>query len=218
MGRKQRKRQRNAKEGDTPAAMRRPRRQLIPWRERARQVLTQLREFARDRAGDEIEAFLQKTFGENGQEPDVHDLQRAFDDYVCAVGSAGENRSLVRAFVEESGDLQVDERDLLKSWEQERRRRVFLLDRCTRDRIELWAPLAGGREVLHLIEKMPPARAAALKRGTVVIATSAPFGSRKIVVGQMEIYEGDDAIEMYRAEVRDEGRIWHDMPPPAPVA
>ena len=122
-------------------------------------------------------------------------------------------------FVEEAGgDLQVEERGQLPTWETERRRRVYLLERCHRDRMELWDPLAGGREVLHLIEKMPPARAAAMRRGTVVIATSAPLGQRRIVLGQMEIYEGEDAVAMYRDQVRGEDRIWRDLPPAAPIA
>lgn len=221
MGRKQRRRHREGQGQATPAAMRRPRRQIIPWRERAREVLGRLREQARERAGDEIEAYMRQRFGDAAADVGVHDLQQAFDDYLCAPGSAGqgsagEGRSLVRAFAEEADDLQAEERSQLPTWETDRRRRVYLLDCCFRDRLDLWDPIAGGRAVLHLIEKMPPARVAALRRGTVVIATSAPFGQRRIILGQMEIYEGEDALTMCRDEVRGEGRIWHDLPPAAP--
>ncbi len=199
-------------------AGRRTRRAPLPWRERAREVLLTLREWARDRDGPGIEAFLRTRLGDDAADASVADLQRLFDDFLCAPGSGGKERSLIRAFAEEHEDLTKDERDLLPSWETERTRKVCLLDRAHRDRLDLWDPVGGGRIVLHLLEKMPPARAAALSRGAVIIATWAPWNGRRIALGQIEIYDDDNAIEMYRNAVRDEDRPWTDLPAATPIA
>lgn len=217
MGRKQRRRKGGrGGRGAGAAAVGRKRRAPVPWRERAREVLRALREYARERYAEVLEAHLTARFGDGADEASVADLQVAFDDYVCAKGGAGDGRSIIQAFVEDSSDLQAQERESLPTWETERTRRVYVLDRAHRDRMDLWDPLAGGRAVLHLIEKMPPAGAAALRRGTVVIASSAPWIQRRIVLGSLEMYEADDAVEMYRREVRESGRTWHELPPLAP--
>jgi len=218
MGRKQRRRRGGGRAGRGAGAstVGRKRRAPVPWRERAREVLRALRDYARDGFADVIEAHLAARFGDAADEVSVSDLQIAFDDFVCAKGSAGDGRSILQAFVEASADLQAQEREALPTWETERTRRVYLLDRAHRDRMDLWDPIAGGRAVLHLIEKMPPAGAAALRRGTVVIASSAPWVQRRIILGALEMYEADDAVDMYRREVRESGRTWHELPPLAP--
>jgi hypothetical protein len=217
MGRKQRRRKGGrAGRGSGATAVGRKRRAPVPWRERAREVLRALREYARERYGEVIEAHLAARFGDEAGDASVADLQLAFDDFVCVKGGAGDGRSIVQAFVEDSTDLPSQERESLPKWETERARRVYLLDRAHRDRMDLWDPIAGGRAVLHLIDKMPPAGAAALRRGTVVIASSAPWVQRRIVLGSLEMYEADDAVEMYRREVRESGRTWHELPPLAP--
>ena len=217
MGRKRRR----GKGGGSTATAGRSRPALIPWRERARDVLARLREFARQGWASSLEQFLAARFGDGAAEASVTDLQDAFDDYVCAPGSAGDEetpaRSILRVFVDEEKDLDAEERRILPTWEAERSRRVYLLDHAHRDRLELWDPLEGGRTVLHLVEKLPAAAAAALGRGTVVVATSAPWAKRRIVLGQLELYDADDAVEMYRREVRGGGRMWHDLPPPPPA-
>jgi hypothetical protein len=189
----------------------------VPWRERAREVLARLRAFARDREPEALETFLRGLFGEPSDVPPDADLERAFDDYVAAPGSAGEGRSLARAFAEEAEGLEAEERRDLPRWETERRRRVYLLDRAARERLDLWDPLTADRVVLHLLERLPAARAAALERGAVVVASSAPWGTRQVAIGRLELYEEDEAIRMYRREVVSSGRIWNDLPPPAPT-
>lgn len=215
------RKRRRGKGGGSTATAGRARAGLVPWRERARDVLARLRAFARDGWADALEQYLGARFGDAAAETSLSDLQIAFDDFVCGPGSAGEEehptRSILRVFVDEAPDLDPEERRLLPTWEAERERRVYLLDRAHRDRLELWDPLAGGRTVLHLIEKLPAAAAAALGRGTVVVATSAPWSKRRIVLGQLELYDADDAVEMYRGEVRAGGRMWHELPPPAPA-
>ena len=71
--------------------------------------------------------------------------------------------------------------------------------------------------MVHLIEKMTPGRVAGLKRGSAVVATSVPWAGRRVALGQVEIYEEDAAIDLYRREVRQGGRVWSDLPPPAPL-
>ena len=215
------RRRRRGKSGGPTAVAGRSRPVLVPWRERARDVLARLRGFARDGWGSSLERYLAARFGDAAKETSVSDLQTAFDDYVCGTGSAADEehptRSILAVFADEERDLDAKERALLPTWEVERKRQVYLLDRPHRDRLELWDPLAEGRLVIHLVEKLPAAAAAALSRGTVVVATSAPWGKRRIVLGQLELYDAEDAVEMYRAEVRADGRMWHDLPPPAPA-
>lgn len=223
------RKRRRSKNGGSTATAGRTRPVLVPWRERSRAVLARLRAFARDGWADALERFLTARFGEAVAEASVSDLQTAFDDYVCTPGSAGDDhapeqavegapaRSILRVFVDEEQDLDAEERRILPTWETERTRRVYLLDHAHRDRLALWDPLAGGRTVLHLIDKLPAAAAAALSRGTVVVATSAPWAKRRIVLGQLELYDTDDAVEMYRGEVRQGGRMWHDLPPSTPA-
>jgi len=216
MGRRNRRRGRGGEGAATSAGRRAA---LVPWRERVREVLARLRDYARDGWAEPIETVLAAHFGDAAPEASVADLQLAFDDYVCAPGSAGDEagRSIVVSFAEEEGELQLAERESLKRWPAERSRRVYLLDRAARDRLDLWDPLAGGRIVLHLVERLPAAAAAALPRGTVVVASSVPWAQRRIVLGPLEMYEDADAIEMYRREVRQGGRHWHELPPPVPA-
>ena len=196
----------------------RPLRSIVPWRERVRDVLVRLREYGRAHRGPEIEAGLRERFGAEAGAADVADLQRAFDDWLCVPGALEDGRSLVRAFAEEEPDLTAEERQSLPLWEEERTHRVYLLDRGSRERLDLWDPIAGGRVGIQLVEKMTPGRAAALRRGCVVTATSAPWAGRRIALGRVEIYDGDDAIDLYRKQVRQGGRVWHDLPPAAPVS
>lgn len=215
MGRRNRRRGKGGGSAAT-AAGRRP--ALVPWRERVREVLLRLREFARDGWGEAIESFLAARFGDGAASASVSDLQTAFDDYVCAPRSAGgeDGRAIVSVFADEDGSLPLAERESLGRWPAERSRRVYLLDRAGRDRLDLWDPIAGGRLVLHLVERLPAAAAAALPRGTVVVAASVPWAQRRVVLGAVEMYEDEDALEMYRREVRQGGRHWHELPPPTP--
>ena len=200
----------------TAEAPRNGKKPLVPWRDRAREVLTRLRSFAKDRFGFEIEAFLREGYGDALGETPVPDLERAFDDFVCASGSGGDGRSVLATWIGEDEALELDERRQLLTWEKERARCVYLLDRCQRDQMELWDPVHGGRVTVQLLERMSKGRVAELSRGTVVIATTAPWGARTIALGPVEIYGDDDAINLYRKEVRELGRLWHELPAPTP--
>jgi len=203
---------------DTQA--KRERTPIVSWRERAQAVLFALRDHAKRTRGPEIEAWLHERFGDAVATTDVADLELAFDAFVCTPGSAGEeagNRSIVRAFAEDAPDLEDEERQQLPTWEGACTRRVHLLDRCHRDRLDLWDPVAGDRLTLHLLEKMAKGRVAELARGTVVIATSLPWGTRLLALGRVEIYDEGEAVALYRREVRESGRHWHDLPAPTPA-
>ncbi|MHC5011389.1 MAG: hypothetical protein ACYTG6_10620 [Planctomycetota bacterium] len=217
MGRKNRRRKREPQKGDRASAVAaRGRPALVPWRERLRELLSGLRAWARETQPEALEAHLRAVYGEPEVVPPDADLSRAFDDYVCAPGTAGDGRSLVCTFAEESPDLSAEERKELVAWEQERMRRVYLLDRCFRDRAELWDPLADARLLVHLLEKLPGGRVAALRRGAVMVAVTVPWGGKTVALPPLEIYDDDEAVALYRREVRNGGRVWHDLPAPAP--
>ncbi len=198
-----------------PATAERP--ALVSWRERAREVLARLREHARETQGPALEASLRNRFGDEADGAPVADLETAFDDLICTPGTAGDPRSIVRQFAEEADDLEAHERTTLPLWETERRRRVYLLDRGHRDVLELWDPVRAERLTLHLLERLAPGRLMGLRRGAAVVATAAPLAARQVALGQVEIYDDDEAVHLYRKAVRDGGRTWHDLPPPAPV-
>jgi hypothetical protein len=189
---------------------------LVSWRDRTQQVLRALRDYSRQRQGGAIEEYLRRRFGEPSEVPLDVDLERAFDDFVCAEGTAGDARSLVLAFAEEDADLAPEERESLRRWPTERTRRVCLLDRAYRERLDLWDPVRAARVPLQLLERLPAARAAELVRGSVVIALSAPWGHRLVALGAVEFYEDDEAATLYRREVLQSDRVWHDLPVPAP--
>lgn len=191
--------------------------EIVPWRQRAREIIRRLREFARDRAGTEIEVYLRRRFGDAAATTPVAELERAFDDYVCAPGTPEDGRSLVRMFAEETEDLEAEERRFLPLWESERRRGVFLLDQAHRDQLVLWDPLHADRVTMQLLERLPRGRVAGLERGAVVLATIAPLEHRVVALGEIELYDSDDAIKLFRQEVREQGRVWHDLPKPLPT-
>ena len=189
---------------------------LVSWRHRAREVFARLREDARSRQGAALEAHLRARFP--GDPPSDADLERAFDDLVCTPKSAGDERSLVKAFAEEAPDLDPAERESLKRWEAERTRLVAVLDRAARERLDLWDPVRSGRVLLHLLDLLPAGRAAALPRGAVVVAVSVPWLRWTVALGPLEVYEDEEAIALFRREVRASGRIWHDLPAAAPTS
>lgn len=201
----------------TTAAPPREKKPLVVWRDRADEVVGRLRAYAKERYGFEIEAFLREGFGDGVEQASVRDLEQAFDDFVCTSGSAGDGRSILAAWIGEDEALDLEERRQLLTWENERHRRVYLLDRGQRDHLELWDPVRGGRATVQLLDRLPKGRLAALDRGTVVIATTAPWGTRTIALGPVELYDDDEAISLYRKEVRDLGRLWHELPAPAPA-
>jgi hypothetical protein len=167
------------------------------------------------RAGGAIEAHLRARFP--GEPPPTADLERAFDDHVVAPRAGDDPRPLVRVFAEEGKDLDPAERASLLRWESERHRRVYVLDRAAPERLDLWDPVRGGRVSLHLLDPLPPGRVAALSRGAVVVAVSAPWLRFTVALGPLEIYEDDEAIALFRREVRSGGRLWHDLPAAAPT-
>jgi hypothetical protein len=189
---------------------------IVPWRDRVRRLRDQLRAFARNHYGAVLDTALIERFGNPPRAEHPADLERVEEDLVCTPGSAGDARSILRVFADDGAELVEAERLELLRWEQGRSRGVFLVQRAAADRIEVWDPLEGAGLTLHLLDRLPKARADALSRGSVLTTTFLPFAARVVAVGYLELFEDPRARELFREQVRAGGRNWHDAPPPAP--
>ena len=94
---------------------------------------------------------------------------------------------------------------------------MFLVQRAQRDALEVWDPLEGAPLTLHLLDRLDNDKAASLRRGAVVTASFQPWVARLVAVGPVEIFEAQDALDLFRREVLAAGQSWHDAPPPAPT-
>lgn len=200
--------------GETATA--RERKPIVPWRRRARELLGQLRAWVRDTHGPAAEDYLHLRFGPDAKQTPLGDLERAFDDFIFSRGTAPDGGSLVRLFADEAPELEPAEREEIRAWEESRARGVFLLDRAQRDLLVLWNPLGGDRVTVHLLERMARGYVAGLQRGAVMVVTTMPYGERRIALGEVETWNDPDAIAVYRKEVRESGKDWHDLPRPSP--
>jgi hypothetical protein len=182
---------------------------LVSWKVRVAELGERLLESVRTHGGADLAARL------SACEP--AEAQRLLEGAACTPGALADGRSALRAFAEESTDLEPLEREQLLRWERERRRGVYLVERCFPDVIEAWDPVAAERLVIHLPERLPGARASEVRRGTVVVAVTVPWTTRLLARGQVELWNDPAALALYRTTVRDSGRAWHDLPPPAPT-
>ncbi|MGE0193236.1 MAG: hypothetical protein AB7T63_14470 [Planctomycetota bacterium] len=189
---------------------------LVPWRERVREILAALRRRAQRQHGRALTAWIDERLGEGATARGGSDADRLLDDWIACPGSAGDGRSVAGAHAAEAVDLEPLERDQLRRWERERRRGVFLVQRAQRDALEVWDPLEGAPLVLHLLDRLDAPKASSLRRGAVVTASYQPWVARLVAVGPVEIFEADDALDLFRREVLAAGQAWHDAPPPAP--
>lgn len=194
----------------------RPRPLLVPWKARVAELGARLFAFARDRRGAELEDALRQHLGPQADTAGLAELEHAFEALIVAPGSSGEPLSLLRQFAEQAEGLEPAEREQLLRWERERRRAVYLVERCFPDHLEAWDPVEGARAVIHLPERLPAGRLAAIARGTVVVATTVPWTTRTLARGQVEFWSDPRALPLFRAQVRESGRAWHDLPPAAP--
>jgi hypothetical protein len=190
---------------------------LTPWRDRVRALLAALRQRARSRHEGALQALLRDHLGADTAAHAASDVDRLVDDWIVSSGSAGDGRSLVTAFAAEAADLEPLEREQLRRWERERHRGVFLVQRAGRDALEVWDPLEGAPLTLHLLDRLTPTKMEDLGRGAVVTASFQPWVARLVAVGPVEIFEGADALDLFRREVIASGRSWHEAPPPAPT-
>jgi len=190
----------------------------MPWRERVRALQERLRAFAREHYHEAIQARLEALFGDPPAAEHPADLERAVDNLLTEPGSAGPDLSIVRAFSEGSSDLDAEDRNQVLRWEKERRRGVFVMQRCHPDRMEVWDPLEGAGLTLQLLDRMSGARSAEVRAGTVLTTEYLPYLARLIAVGFIEMYGDDSALKLYREEVRKSGATWHAPPPVAPQA
>lgn len=186
-----------------------PRAALVSWKVRVAEIAGRLLDHAREHVRAAPAA-------ETGDGSDPADADRALEDLACLPGSAGDGRSLLRAFAEEAEGLSPPEREQLLRWERERRRGVYVVERCFPDLVEAWDPLEGARLTFHLPERLPAGRAAEVARGTLVVAVTVPWTTRRLARGRVEFWSDPRALPMYRSEVRGSGRAWHDLPPAAP--
>lgn len=194
----------------------RPRPMLVSWKTRAADLGARLFVFARERRGAELEQALRQLLGPQAEAADAAELERAFEDLIVAPGSSGEALSLLRQFAEQAEGLELAEREQLLRWERERRRAVYLVERCFSDHLEAWDPVEGARTLIHLPDRLPAGRVASIARGTVVVATTVPWTTRTLARGQVEFWTDPRALPLFRAQVRESGRAWHDLPPAAP--
>ena len=189
---------------------------IVPWRDRVRRLRDQLRAFARNHYAAVLDSALIERFGNPPKAEHPADLGRVEEDLVCTPGSAGDARSILRVFADDGAQLEDTERAELLRWEQGRSRGVFLVQRASQDRIEVWDPLEGAGLTLHLLDRLSTARADALPRGSVLTTTFLPFAARVVAVGYLELFEDPRAKELFKEQVRSGGRSWHEAPPPAP--
>lgn len=210
-----------AKAGSRKQRGRRTREPIVPWRDRLRSLLEHVRAAARAQSGPALEAFLTERLGPRAQHEDAHlesDRARAIDAFACLPGSAGGEQSLVRRLAEEAGALEPADRDQLLRWETERRQDVFLLQRAHPDRLEAWDPVEGAGLTLHLLDRIGAGQAAQLVRGTVLTCAYLPYMARLVALPPVEFYAGAEPLGLYREQVKEAGRRWHDAPAPAPTA
>jgi hypothetical protein len=187
-----------------------PRAALVSWKVRVAEIAGCLVERAREHG-------LAPQGAPAGGATDPADEDAALEDAACAPGSAGDGRSLLRAFAEDGDGLSPPEREQLLRWEKERRKAVYLVERCFPDAVEVWDPVEGARLTFHLPDRLPGARASEVARGTLVVATTVPWTTRRLARGRVEFWSDPRALPMYRNEVRSSGRAWHDLPPAAPT-
>lgn len=190
---------------------------LVPWRDRVRDILGALRRRAQRQHARALTAWIDERLGDGATARGGSDVDRLLDDWIALPGSAGDGRSVAVAHAAEADGLEPLERDQLRRWERERRRGVFLVQRAQRDALEVWDPLEGAPLVLHLLDRMDGPKAASLRRGAVVTASYQPWVARLVAVGPVEIFEVEDALDLFRREVLAAGQSWHDAPPPAPT-
>jgi hypothetical protein len=190
---------------------------LVPWYVRASEVLALARAFAQERREAFLAERLAQRYGGAADDVPPADLERAVDDLLREAGGMGDGRSILRAFAEEAGGLETAERAQVLRWERERGRGVYVLDRCHPDFLEAWDPIEGKRVVVHFTESLGRGRAASLRRGTVVTVVTVPWNERRLAEGRVEMFEDEDALRLFRTEVRNAGHPWHDPPAPPPV-
>ncbi len=196
---------------------RRGRAPVVPWFVRAADLLRAARAFACERRDAFLTEALRARFGDGLDALHPADRERATNDLLSLPGGMGDGRSILRAFAEDTAGLEEAERAQVLRWERERRRGVYLLERCHPDLLEAWDPIEGKRAVLHFVESLGRGRAASLRRGTVVTAVTVPWNERLLAEGQVEMFEEEDALRLFRNEVRNAGHAWHDAPAPAPM-
>ncbi|MDJ0975419.1 MAG: hypothetical protein QNJ98_13220 [Planctomycetota bacterium] len=228
--RKRRKRQQAAARGKTtaastatapetteagPPARKEP---IVAWRTAVRRLLDEVRAFAQNRHGEAVDQVLRAHFGDPPEPEHPADLERALDDLIATPGTAGDGRSIAAAYAEAAEDLADLDREQLRRWERERRRGVFLTQNCFADRIEAWDPLEGAGLTLSLLDRLPPARAAEIRPGTVITAVYVPYVARLVAIGLVEMFGDPQAMAMFREQVEASGSTWHDAPPTAPRA
>lgn len=199
---------------DTPAA--RGRAPLVPWRAKVRELLDGMRGFARQQHGKGLETLLKAEFGDPPEAGHEADLERFVDDMITTRGSAGDGRSISSAYAEANADLEPLDRDQVRRWESERRRGVFLVQRCFQDRIEAFDPIEGAALTLHLLDRLPAGRAAEIRTGAVLTTTYLPYVARLVATGLLELFADPEALAMFREQVQQSGATWHEAPPPAP--
>lgn len=200
-------------DAEPPARRKAP---IVAWRASVRGLLDGARAYARNRHGEAVDAVLTAQFGDPPAPEHPADLERVLDDLICTPGTAGDGRSITAAYAEAATDLPELDREQLRRWERERRRGVFLVQRCFADRIEAWDPLEGAGLTLSLLDRLAPGRAAEVGSGTVITATFVPYVARLVAVGLVEMFAETEALALFREQVRASGAAWHDPPPPAP--
>ena len=183
-----------------------------------RNSLGALREWAQLHYGEAIDAFVEARFGSPPAADQPHDIDRSIDDFLCSPGSAGHDRtSIVKAFANKAQSLDDTECTQVVRWARERRRGVFLIQRATRDTLEVWDPLEGAPLSLHLLERIGNARARDIVRGTVAVASYMPWIARLVATGRVEFFDAAEALPLFRRHVEDDGAVWHDLPAVVPT-
>lgn len=191
---------------------------LVPWRTALRRLLDGVRRHARERHPELVEAALAAALDPEAGPEQVPEAERVLDDLIATPGGAGADRSIAESYAAEAEDLPPLDREQLRRWPRERGRGVFLLQRGFPDRLEVWDPIEGAGLTLHLLDRLPRARAAGLPPGCVVTAAHVPYVARLVALGLVEFFLGRDAQAMFREQVHEGGAAWHDPPPPPPRA
>lgn len=199
---------------------------LVPWRTRMTEVQAAVRAWSRLHYAEAIDAWLRERFEDPDAPEHVRDVDQAIDDFVCSVGSSGDDPSILAVWCGQAETGQLAEDDgggtdpetvaQARRWERERHRGVFLLQRGQRDQLALWDPLEGAPLTLHLLSKLPAREAEALVRGTVVTAVYQPWMARLVAVGT-EYFTDPRAIQLFREQTLEAERAWHEAPAAAPA-